>query len=309
MTETYTDEITVPDLFEPSPYGLLDNVTWLNGDAAGHWRGGIQYDVDCPEADVTVSGCFPDVPNATANTKVATWEQDTRGSRAFTVFAQWDCSPPGNGLSLADLDAGRDRALKALAISAQFSVERAFWTGAVGNSPAKLYPNLTTISATPVTSRGITIQPAGVAVTGTVDVVEGLGSLEKMAANCYRGRVWIHVPAVLLPSLAARNLCYERNGRLYTYAGNRVIVGSGYLDTFGVNGATNSGVTQMYATSPVFALRDTPRSPSPKESFERGVNTVHFLAEQTYLLGWHCCLAGVTVTLGGLVSGAVSSAT
>lgn len=309
MVEVYTSEVTVPELLESPGYGLLENVTWIPGDGAGHWRGGIQYDADCYASSPTVSACFDGGPTEIAD-KAATWEHDTRGARAFTVFDEWDCPPVGRGLSLDDLNDARDKALRALSASAAFTVERVFWSGDVGNTPAQVFPNLVTISATPVVTgtRGlITLQPAGTLITGGLDVVEGLGLLEEAVAECYHGRAWIHVPSVLLPALSAKNLCYERNGRLFTYAGNRIIVGRGYDSSVGPNGSANAtGVTQMYATSPVFAIKDTPRAFGPVESLDRSVNTLKMIAEQTYLLGWHCCLIGVTVTMGGEEAGEVA---
>ncbi len=300
MVESYTAEVTVPDLLEAPGYGLFDNVTWLPGDPAGHWQGGIQWDADCYASSPTISACFDGGPAEIA-AKAATWEHMTRGARAFTVFDQWDCAPVGRGLTENDLASGRDAALRALSASAPFTAERVFWTGAVGNSPAIVYPNLTAISATPVvtgTRDLIVLQPAGVNITGTVDVVEGLGLLEEAVAECYHGQAWIHVPSILVPALSAQNLCYVRNGRLITYAGNRVIVGRGYQS----DGAT----ARMIATSPVFGIKSTPRAFGPVESFDRGVNTLEMIAEQNYLFGWHCCLIAVTVTTGGEEAGAVA---
>src|SRR5690606_13807865 len=105
----------------------------------------------------------------------------------FTVFDQWDCPPVGRGLTAAALDDARDRAIRALAASAAFSVERVFWSGDVGNSPAKVYPNLIDINDTPIvtgTNGLITLQPSGTNVTGIVDVVEALGTLESLVAEC-----------------------------------------------------------------------------------------------------------------------------
>lgn len=316
MVESYTAEVIVPDLLEAPGYGLLDNVTWIPGDPAGHWQGGIQYDAYCYASSPTISACFDGGPTEIAD-KAATWEHMTRGSRPFTVFDQWDCPPVGRGLTAAVLDDARDRAIRALAASAAFSVERVFWSGDVGNSPAKVYPNLIDINDTPIvtgTNGLITLQPSGTNVTGIVDVVEALGTLESLVAECYHGRAWIHVPSILLPALVAQNLCYERGGKLYTYAGNLVIVGRGYDITQAPDEITHPAPqvpgahAHMIATSPVFGIKSTPRSFGPVESFDRSVNTMKMIAEQTYILGWHCCLISVGVTLGGEAAGSVGDA-
>lgn len=305
MTETYTSEITVPDLLEYAGYGLLDNVVWLSPDEAGHWQAGVQYDADCPAATVTISTCFPAVTGVAP--KEATWEHVTRGARPFTIYDEWDCSPPGRGLNLEALENGRTTALWALAASAQRSAERVFWTGQTLNAPGIVYPNLVTQSQVLDGTNRIVLQPSGALITGGLDVVEGMGQLESAAADCYRGRVWIHVPTVLVAALAAKSLIVEKSGKLYTPAGNRIIIGSGYPATVGPDGAENAaGVTQMWATSPVFGIKGTPRSWNATDSLDRNINTLKFIAEQTYLLGWHCCLIGVTVTIGGEEAGEVA---
>jgi hypothetical protein len=298
-------------MLESPGYGLLDNVTWLTPDPAGHWQGGIQYDADCPAGATTVSVCFPGI-TGDPGPKVPTWLQLTRGSRAFTVYDRVDCSPPGNGLSTDALDEMRADALMALSKSAPRNVERTFWRGNIDNAPGggTVFPNLTTAAQTFDGTGRIIIQPAGTLITGGVDVVEGLGRLEAAIANCLRSVAWIHVPVILAASLSARGMLTVQNGKLYTYAGNRVIVGRGYDDTYGQGGAANAaGTTQMWATSPVFGLRSQPRAFTGVEILDRTTNTIKAIAEQTFLLGWQCCLIGITVTTGGLVSSGFGSAT
>jgi hypothetical protein len=100
-----------------------------------------------------------------------------------------------------------------------------------------------------------------------------------------------------------------KNNKLYTWAGNRVIVGKGYSIDIGPGGvAPTAGSAWMFMTSPVFGLRGQPVSFDPVESFNRNINTVEFIAEQTYLLAWHCCVVGTQVTLGGEQAGAINSA-
>lgn len=307
MTETYTAEVTVPDLFEAVSYGLVDAVTWIPGDAAGHWRGGIQWDVECPDAATTKSGCFPGIVEQAPQTKSVTWEHLTRGARPFTVYDRMDCSTPGQGTSRADLDMTRDSALRALAQSAPRTVEETFWTGTT--SPY-VYPNLSRTSEVLDPSGLILLQPSAVVPTGTRDVTEALGILEEAMAGCYGGKAWIHVPAILGPALASRGLVVDRNGKLFTTGnGSRVIIGNGYGATHGPDGATNAaGVTQMWATSPVFGIKGQPTTFDTIEMLDRDTNTLQVIAEQTYLLGWHCCHFGVNVSTGGTVAGTVASA-
>lgn len=308
MVETYTTEVTVPDLYATPGYGLLDNVVWLTGDDKGHWRAGIQYEATCAAALPTISPCVSGAP-ASVTSKAATWSELFRGARPFTLFDEWNCSAP----SMTDLwTIGREKALTALAQSAPVAAELVFQTGLVNNSPAIVYPNLTSLGGPLRDGTGrIVLQPAltqAPPVSGAVDVVEGLDRLEAAWAGCYKGRGWVHVPARLVNALCANTLIIERGGKLYTWAGNQVIIGRGYDHTLGPGLVANpTGVTQLYMTSPVFGLRDTPRAFEPRESFDRGVNTLAFIAEQTYLLGWQCCLLYVNVTTGGEVAGTVSA--
>lgn len=313
MTEVYTADVTVPDLWENPGYGLLDNVVWLTADPNGHWQGGIQYEANCPQAEVTIMSCFPGVTGdgAAIVEKAATWEHLTRGARPFTLYDEWDCSPAGQGLTIDELANARDMALRALSQTAGTKAEYVFWTGDTNNpshggGPIVVYPHLNGATETFDPSGRILLQPEGDLITGGLDVVEGLGKLEEAIGDCYRGRAWIHVPSVLAPALFANYLCYERNGKLYTYSGNLVIIGRGYPASVGPGGVANAaGTTQMWATSPVFGLRATPRAFTTAESLDRSVNTLKSIAEQTYLLGWTCCLIGVTVTTGGMPAGDV----
>jgi hypothetical protein len=142
-----------------------------------------------------------------------------------------------------------------------------------------------------------------------VDIVEALDRLEGRFADCYPGEGWLHVPIEIINALCARYLVQMKNGKLYTWAGNRVIVGKGYSPLIGPGGvAPTAGSVWMYMTSPVFGLRSTPRAFDPVESFNRNVNLVEFIAEQTYVFGWHCCIVGAQVTLGGEPAGAVGTA-
>lgn len=313
MTEAYTSDVTIPDLFEPNGNGLFDNVVWLDAQN-DHWKGGIQYEANCTDSLVTISSCYPDgIAISGIAEKSATWDKVFRGSKAFTIFQEYDCSPAGMGLTLSNIDNATALAIKALSETASREAERVLWSGQTNNSPAINYPNFVQCDVCPkFDSTGrILLQPTPIMVTGaTLDLVEGLGRLEESASNCYNGRLFIHVPLVLAASLYNQNLITRVNNRWLTANGNRVILGNGYPSTIGPGGATNIvGVTQMYATSPIFGLRSSPRVFGPVESLDRNVNTFKFIAEQTFLFGWTCCLVGVSVTIGGIEAGTFNNDT
>jgi hypothetical protein len=294
--------ISPPDDFQAARYSLFNSVNWLTGVDA-HWLGGVQYDSDCTKVSITSSPCVSGSPDSTVLTKSSTFSHVVRGSRPFTIYSEVDCSAPGGGW-----ENEQDRALMALTHSGPTQLEATFWTGSSGKG-APVFPNLTTSGIIRDNTNEIVLQPSSTIISGVpLDVVEGLGRLEAAVAACYDGLAFIHVPVQLIESLAAQHLCEERNGKLYTYAGNQLIVGQGYPGT-GPDGSVPASGLWIRATSPVFGIKDTVRTFTEVQSFDRNVNTIKMIAEQTYLLGWRCCLAGVLVTTGGEISGTVNAAT
>ena len=297
--------VTPPDLFESGRFGLYDAVNWFPG--PNHWAGGIQYDADCTESNVIISPCVSGAPSGI--TKSATWSRTTRGSRPFTIYDEADCSAVGDWWT-----EGKTKVLRALGQSGPTQVERTFWTGASGGAPHVIYPNIMSTGPVLDETGRITLQPSGTAISGVpLDVTEGLNRLEATFGDCYDGIGWVHVPSGLINSLCARGLVYlDKNNSniLRTWAGNRVIIGRGYSLTAGPGGTTPpGGSTWMWMTSPVFGIRGPVRNFEPIQSFDRGVNTAKFIAEQTHVLGWTCCRVGVLVTTGGEQAGEPSAPT
>lgn len=294
--------VTPPDQFIPGQYGLSSVVNWLPGE--GHWQAGVQYDSDCTEVAVTMMEC---ISGATISGKVDTWSHVTRGSRPFTLYDRASCSPADGEW----WNVGQTKALRALANSGPVGLERAFWDGQGNAGNARVYPNLTSVGPVYDKTGRILLQPAATTVSGTLpmDMVEALGVLEAALGLCYDGEGVIHVPFRLGAALAANYLIFKDGNTLRTFAGNKVVLGRGYASAVGFGGSTPpAGATWMYATSPVFGYRGQAKTFDPVQMFDRGVNTYQVLAEQTFLLGWNCCLAGVLVTTGGLTGGAPSTA-
>lgn len=295
--------------FTPLPYGLSSAVNWqLDG---ARFEGGIQWESVCATGSVTLSPCITGAPPLDPVAKAATWDHTVRGARAFTIFSEIDCSPVGWTWEQAKTDAAQG-----FLNSEAFQLERVFQTGAIPGMPAGIIlPNLTTTG--PITDASflpnILLQPASVVVSGTgVDVVEGLGILEKQLGQCYQGgRGVLHVPLRLASALQAQYELVDKNGVLYTEAGNKIVLGAGYEEAFGPGGVTApAGMGWMFATGPVFGWRSDIRllGGIDAEAFDRANNTRQMITERTVVLGWDCCLTAVLVTLGGEPAGTFGTA-
>lgn len=301
--EVYTP-ITVPDAFVPADYGLLTAVNWVTP-TNGNWAVGVSYEANCTATNITVDPCIisgsPTVPE-----KAATWDRSERGSRPFTVLARADCAPVDDWLTT-----GREKVLKSLSDNSQYALERTLWTGYAFGTSALIFPNLTTVGPITDASGRIVLQPASSLVAGgPYDVVEGLNRLEAQIVACgYTGNGVIHVPVAVSNALVAQHLVYDRGGKLYTKTGHQVVIGRGYDTTISPSGPAVTGQAWMMATSPIFGIRGTPKTFDPMQSFDRSVNTLEFMAEQTFLLGWTCCRAGVLVSTGGEPAGLPNTST
>jgi hypothetical protein len=285
-------QIVDPPAFSPLPYGLWEATQTRNADSP-HWQNGVTWVERCPDGGTTYDECLavtgtggpPPEPPAKADNV----DQTFRGATPFTVVAEFDCSPVG----LRDAETV---ASDALARIEQQQVETAFWTGVAGGQTL-VFPHLAA-DAEVVDTQDIVLQTAASpAVTGA-DVAQALGELEADLAGCYAGQGIIHVPRVALPTLAAWNLVEERDGRLYTAAGNLVVVGGGYTGSGPDGSAPAAGTTWIYATGAVFGYRGDVQVTSPRDSIDRSANTMRMIAERTYVLGFECCLLAAHIVLG-----------
>jgi hypothetical protein len=273
-----------------------------------HWQQGITWMEWCGNAAtiydeclaVTGTGGAPAAQGALSSTVT----QVNRGATPFTVFAEFDCSPVGQGLSSADLV---DRADQALARQESYQVSRAFWTGTAGyaGSPpgtaqSTVWPHLAanTVLQDP---QGITLQTAASPlVTGGDDAAVVLGQVESSLAACYGGQGVIHIPYLALPTFTSRMLIMPESptGPLRTLAGNLVVPGPGYPGSSPAGAAPASGTAWIYATGAVFGYRSDVYVRQFPDTFDRAENTVKSIASRTYLFGFECCHIGALVTLG-----------
>jgi hypothetical protein len=275
----------------------------------GHWKSGIEWQNVCPDADATYDQCVSN--NAlnisslpTADPKVATASRSQWGATPFTVLVEIDCSAPGFWEN-AEAIIG-----DTFTEAEQDEVARVFWTGTSG-APNIAFPHLASSSTLEDGNTVLQLATANVGPTGStvLDIVEALGKIEQALSACVKGVGTIHVPAELVAHLAANHLLDdERDGVLYSPAGHKISVSAGYPGT-APDGSAVAGVKWIYATGPVFLYRSKAGLVGDrKESLDRSVNMLKMIFERTYVIGYDCCLFGVAVSTGGVLTGTASSA-
>lgn len=297
-----------PPPFTPLRFGLVSAALDRTVDAPSHWGAGVTWQSHCPSADATYDECIVAIDEslpAEPPEKDATSGFQLRGATPFTVFARFDCSPVGFW------DRAQALATEALTRAESFRVERVFATGVApvgGGAPETVYPHLQA-NAPVEDDTGVLMQPdVEFASIETLDVVEGLGALERDIGECYHGQGVLHVPAVLGPALAHHSLVTRQGDALFTLNGNRVVLGSGYPGA-APDGTIEDGVAWVYATGAVFYYRGAVTVSQISNSIDRSTNTVEALAERTYVIGWDCCLLAVPIATGGVPVGAFGEET
>jgi len=281
--------------FEPLPYALWDAVQQPTTDGP-HWQNGITWQEWCPQVPdtlydeciaVTGTGSPPPFPTLPAGGNVV---QHNRGGTPFTVYAEFDCSPVG----LQDTDLARS----AIARLESYAVENAFWTGIAGSQQV-VWPHLAANAQTLDKDAILLQSAASVVVSGTgVDVTDSLGQLEGQLAACYGGKGVIHIPRRALPTFVAWSLVHDVDGKLYTAAGNLVVPGGGYPGTGPDGTAPAAGQSWIYATGAVFGYRSDVTSWPVPETLDKAKNTIHSIAQRTYVLGYECCLLAAQIATG-----------
>lgn len=298
-----------PPTFLPREFGLFSVVESRFEVADVHWRNGVIWEANCGLGDTTYDDCaLPDLEAPAAKTDNI--DVYHHGATPFTVFTEVDCAPVGYSP-----EEQAQRAIAALQRVEEYQVELAFWNGRAAATANVVYPHLA--HATNVFDSGsawlqtVRLQSAVEQVTGVaLDVVEGIGRLEAVHAECANGAGILHVTIETAEAMASAHLLERRGNQLRTPIGNLVAVGAGYTGTNPSNTAT-AGVHWAYATSPVFAYRSEVIRVGTRidETLDREVDTVKTIAERTYVLGYDCCLHGVPISLGGIVTGTFNSAT
>jgi len=292
-----------PTPFTAPPYGLLSTATELSI-SEGHWKMGIEWEPLCPDAAGTADPCTvlvddsgvatpPDDPSTVVVPKTPTTDWEIQGATPFTAYAEIECSPVGTWDQLSD------RTRRALQQAEERFVESVFWTGVATDAtpPTEtVFPHLAA-DGDVVDGRTL-LQPAAQVVTTEPQPIEvGIGMLEDAARDCYPGQVTLHAPLRLGSLLASADNIVTRGGVAQTVIGSNIVLGSGYTGSAS-DGAVTQGTTWMYATGPVFYMRDPMVQFRLRESIDRTVNTVTVITERTYVVGFSCCLLAIPIENG-----------
>lgn len=293
--------------FAPLPYGLLSSL-WdqVRAPDDPHWTSGVTWDSVCAQGGTTYDECWAITGAGGAAPAAATMASTTsitrRGALPFTVFAEIDCSAPGFW------DRAQELITDNFTQSEQWQVENAIWTGVAGGQSV-VHPHLAAnANLDDPANASIRLETATQVVTGgTLDIVEGLGTLEKALADCYDGVGVIHAPRDLIPAMRHSNLIIPDGSRYRTAGGNLIIFGAGYRGTSPAGVAT-TGQSWMYATGAMFLYRGPMQIIPVRDSIDRAKNTVKAMAERTYLVGWDCCQLAVNISTGGIAAGAAGAA-
>jgi hypothetical protein len=294
----YLRQLVDPPQRTPMPYGLF-TVVEARHDGGSHWKNGVEWQPLCGGSGTTFDYCVTGGPGPGF---IPTGQRLNRAANPFTVYAEMDCSlPSGNvwGGYYEDVQ-------ELLKLTEQYQVEQSFWTGLIGGPGGltnQVYPHLasntTVLQSVTGSNATITLQPAAtVVVTGAVSATRGIGLLEAAVSGCYDGEAVLHVPNQAIPVMASNVLFFRDGNVLRTFNGNKVVAGAGYGGNTGPDGTpAAAGTAWVYATGAMFMYQGD-ISVMPQEStLDRSNNTVHAIAQRTYVLGWDCCLYAVQINI------------
>lgn len=262
----------------PLPFGLFSVLSTREPGMTGdRWEGGVQFEaltcepvmgIGQPQCDPDETVGLPKVLDAAGN--------EIGEASPFTVYGHFTCAPVGWTSETAGA-----RAEAHLQAREEARVERALWTGDLGNTP-----NLVT--------------DATVLGSGALSWGSGIGALEAWLGANYGSLGVIHVTRAAAVELLREGYLEVRSGRLVTVLGTPVVAGAGY-DGSGPT-AAGGGESWAYATPALFGYRSGVFTSSNRagDLLDRGVNTLYSVAERTYLLGFDPCgHAGVILEGGG----------
>lgn len=137
---------------------------------------------------------------------------------------------------------------------------------------------------------------ADVTPGAATDLGEAVARLEAVARQSYGAVPVLHVPTYAAALLVAEWLPDDNDGPvLRTPLGTPVVVGTGYGPTITTTAAP--ATVTLFVTGPVVVRRG--EAVAHNTPGDLAVNDTQQIAERTYVVGWDCLAAGITVTLNG----------
>lgn len=256
----------------PLPYGLFSTFTFRppTGD---RWESGVVWEqLPCDEADA-IGGwnCDPDTTVGLPKNLADMSGAMSASASQFTVYGHFNCGPVG--WTPAD---AQQRATDHLLAREEQRVEKAIWTGDLGNVPSLASPSTTVIAG------------------GTaVGHIAALAMLEDFIAAEYGGLGVIHLTRGTALTATA-NLIQAKGGRLYTQIGTPVVAGGGYPGSGPAGEPSGNGKVWGYVSPALFGYRSDifNSSDRPGDLLDRARNDLYAIAERSYLLGWDDCGVG-----------------
>lgn len=259
---------------QPFPFGLF-SVLSPRPEGDSRWELGIEWEtLTCePASGRAGAGCAPTQENPTIGLpkNLDRNHGETGVAAAFAVYGHHTCSPIGIPPARA-----QELATAHLMAREEAAVERALWTGDLGNTP-----NLTD-DATNITG------------SGAVSPAAALARLEDFIAAEYGSLGVIHLTRGAVSIMATSFLLMVTGGRLTTMAGTPVVAGAGYPGTGPGDTAPASGTGWAYASPALFGYRSEvfTSSATPGDLLDRGSNDLYAIAERAYVLGYDPCGVG-----------------
>lgn len=245
----------------PLPFGLF-SVLVPRENSGDRWLTGVNWETLTCEPIGGIGAAQCDTDDILGLPKdLDKMDADLGEASPFTVYGHHTCSPIGNSAEYA-----QEQANAHLATREEAEVERALWTGNLGNVPnfagANGYPAL--------------------AVTSTFALADAwlaVAELEQTIAEKYGSQGVIHVSRRNAFRLIKSGAIKVNGLRLQTALGTPVVAGTGY------------GSEKIVVTPALFGYRSEVFNSSGREYdlLDRATNDMHAIAERTYLLGFDPC--------------------
>lgn len=252
----------------PLPYGLFSAVT-PRPSGNGRWENGITWEaLTCdPAGGIGDPTCDPQDPTQTEATGLP--KEFAEGgllgeASRFTVYGSYVCGPAGHMIEYA-----REQATEHLIAREEARVERALWTGDLGNEPS--FADATT------------------ATTDALAPCLAVAVAENTIAQTYGSLGVLHMSRSMAQMLLCEDSLEVRGQRLYTNLGTPVIAGAGYLSTH--PDGTTEGTGWFVSTPAILLYRSEIFYPSSRagDLLDRGRNDLYAVAERDYAAGWDPC--------------------